>query len=136
MTTHLREAPEKAREFANWRSRPHTACGKRIDGSGVPGDVDPVSVVEADPDCKVCRKSAAARAPAADLNSTARAVADTLRALMPDRGNRYAPRSVRTKGEAQAHLWRATCRALASELSLVPSAQRAAFLRECGLEEV
>lgn len=41
------------------------------------------------------------------------ALADTLKALRPDRGNRYAPRGVRTKGEAAFDQWQETIDALA-----------------------
>lgn len=68
----------------------------------------------------------------------AKEIASILKHLEPDRGNRYAPRSVQQKGEAAHAHWRQTCVAFASKLH--PPAthpqEHAAFLTACGCGDV
>jgi hypothetical protein len=62
-------------------------------------------------------------------------IAAVLRSLEPDRGNRYAPPSVQTKGHAAHRQWRATCNTLATAILVdgrKGSAERDTFLTACG----
>ncbi len=63
-----------------------------------------------------------------------KAIAETLASLEPDRGNRYATRTVQTKGEAAHEQWRRTCNTLAT--TILPDGRpsdpaRVAFLAAC-----
>ncbi len=65
------------------------------------------------------------------------ALADELRALRPDRGNRFTPRAVQTKGAAAFAQWEATVQAMASWCARTcPAFDRARFIDyimgECG----
>lgn len=61
-------------------------------------------------------------------------VAELLSGLEPDRGNRYAPRSVQTKGKAAHEQWTTTCRCMATAFGFARgSPDRSTFLARCGL---
>jgi hypothetical protein len=69
-----------------------------------------------------------------EKNITMAEVASLLRVAEPDRGNRYAPRSVQTKGEARHQGWIETCRLFATAFGLLAHSQeRELFLARCGL---
>lgn len=64
------------------------------------------------------------------------AIAKTMRAIRPDRGNQYATRSVRVKGGAKYEQWTYTCRELARTLAQFnPRFNSDRFLAACGLGE-
>jgi hypothetical protein len=63
-------------------------------------------------------------------------IAEALASLKPDRGNRYASRTVQTKGAAAFAQWEATVRGLAFKLaSYNPRFNFSRFYKACGLEE-
>lgn len=59
-------------------------------------------------------------------------IAEILRMIEPDTGNRFAPRSIQTKGAAAHRQWERTVRALAYRVG-GPRA-RARFIKACGIE--
>lgn len=64
------------------------------------------------------------------------ALAGALRSVKPDRGNKYAPRSVQSAGGAAHAQWLVTIGAVATACAQFnPAFQRERFLRACGDSE-
>ncbi len=63
----------------------------------------------------------------------AKKIAETMKTMRPDRGNRYAPHGVRVKGQAQYDWWEQTVQALAWDAENAGEMTRAEFHAACGI---